>query len=276
VMLLLDSPPARSVGGCVRFDGQDLLRLAFDDMRRLRGASMAMVFQDPMSSLNPAFTVQDQLTEAYRLHHHDGRGAARRRALELLELVEIPAAEQRLADYPHQLSGGMRQRVMLAMALICGPKLLIADEPTTALDVTVQAQILDLLRTLQRELGLSVVFVTHDLGVVADLCDRVAVMYAGQIVEQASVGELFAHPRHPYTEGLLRAMPQASDARTDDLYVIDGTVPTPTAMPTGCRFHPRCGYAVAACTEHAVDLVSVDGGTTRCLRSDELTFEGRR
>jgi peptide/nickel transport system ATP-binding protein len=170
----------------------------------------------------------------------------------------------------------MRQRVMLAMALSCEPKLLIADEPTTALDVTVQAQILDLLRTLQRELGLAVVFVTHDLGVVADLCDRVAVMYAGQIVEHATVHDLFSHPRHPYTEGLLRAMPQASETRSGSLYVIDGTVPTPAAMPVGCRFHPRCGYAVAACSERAVDLTPTGDGDSRCLRTEELDFRGGR
>ncbi len=276
IMRLLDSPPARIVGGSVQFRRRDLLRASFNDMRKLRGSSLAMVFQDPMSSLNPAFTVQDQLAEAYRLHHSVDRRAARRRALEMLELVEMPAAAQRLTNYPHELSGGMRQRVMLAMALICEPDLLIADEPTTALDVTVQAQILDLLRTLQSELDLAVVFVTHDLGVVADLCDRVAVMYAGQIVEQATAHELFTHPRHPYTEGLLRAMPQASQERADALYVIDGTVPTAAAMPTGCRFHPRCQYAVADCIDVAVELRETGSGVTRCLRSDELTLGDAR
>jgi oligopeptide/dipeptide ABC transporter ATP-binding protein len=247
-------------------------------MRKLRGSSISMVFQDPMSSLNPAFTVQDQLAEAYRLHRQSDRKAARRRALEVLDLVQMPAAAARLSDYPHQLSGGMRQRVMLAMALMCEPKLLIADEPTTALDVTVQAQILDLLRSLQHDLNMSVVFVTHDLGVVADLCDRVAVMYAGQIVEQAPVGSLFARPQHPYTEGLLRAMPQAGAPR-DDLYVIPGVVPTTASMPSGCRFHPRCRYATDRCAGEPVRLEPVpDGhdGTVRCLRVDELTLDGTR
>ena len=276
IMRLLDSPPARIVGGSVLFEQRDLLQVHFDEMRRLRGTAIAMVFQDPMSSLNPAFTVQDQLVEAYRLHHRVSRSFARRRALEMLEMVEIPAASQRLTDYPHQLSGGMRQRVMLAMALICEPRLLIADEPTTALDVTIQAQILDLLRTLQHDLGLAVIFVTHDLGVVADLCDRVAVMYAGQIVEHAAVDELFDRPRHPYTEGLLRAMPQASGDRASELYEIEGTVPSPTAMPTGCRFHPRCEYAIAACTEQAIDLLPAGDGLSRCLREETLRFHGSK
>jgi peptide/nickel transport system permease protein len=285
IMRLLASPPGEIVSGAVYFENRDLLGLPFEEMRRLRGTSIAMVFQDPMVSLNPAYTIRDQLVEAYRLHNDVDRTAANRRALEMLELVQIPAAEQRLKDYPHQLSGGMRQRVILAMALICGPKLLIADEPTTALDVTVQAQILDLLRTLQRELDLSVIFVTHDLGVVADLCDRVAVMYAGQIMEQAPVHTLFSHPRHPYTAGLLRAMPQAGSPR-DDLYVIPGVVPTAAEMPSGCRFHPRCSYAVDACVTEPVPLTPVLNGTggstgpgpddpaVRCIRSDEITLPG--
>ena len=236
-----------------------------------------MVFQDPMSSLNPSFSVRDQLVEAYRLHHKVDRATARRRALEVLELVQIPAAAQRLSDYPHQLSGGMRQRVMLAMALVCEPKLLIADEPTTALDVTVQAQILDLLRTLQQELDLSVIFVTHDLGVVADLCDRVAVMYAGQIVEYADVQSVFATPRHPYSAGLLRAMPQAGNPR-DELYVIPGVVPTAAAMPTGCRFHPPVrvlGRQVHHRRGAARPSRQRDGGA-RALRALRRADPGRR
>jgi oligopeptide/dipeptide ABC transporter ATP-binding protein len=281
IMRLLTSPPGRIVAGSVRFDGQELLSLSLDEMRAVRGASIAMVFQDPMASLNPAYTVRDQITEAYRLHHRGDRATARRRALEMLDLVQIPDAPRRLLEYPHQLSGGMRQRVMLAIALVCNPKLLIADEPTTALDVTVQAQILDLLKDLQRELDLSVIFVTHDLGVVADLCDRVAVMYAGQIVESAPVHDLFASPRHPYTAGLLRAMPQAGDPR-DDLVVIPGMVPTARAMPSGCRFAPRCTYAADGCREAPVLLRGSSGASrgepathgVRCVRAEELALEG--
>jgi peptide/nickel transport system permease protein len=276
VMRLLDSPPAVVAAGAVYFEGRDLLRAPFAEMRRIRGASIAMVFQDPMSSLNPALTVGHQLVEAYRLHQKVNRSEAGRRALEMLDLVHIAAPSRRLADYPHQLSGGMRQRVMLAMALICEPKLLIADEPTTALDVTVQAQILDLLRELQHELDLSVIFVTHDFGVVADICDRVAVMYAGQIVEQAPVNAAFARPHHPYTAGLLRAMPQETDPDRD-LFVIPGVVPPATAMPSGCRFHPRCAFAQDACTSTAMSLTAVTDdanssslSAVRCIRSPEL------
>jgi peptide/nickel transport system permease protein len=284
IMRLLDSPPGLVTGGAVYFENRDLLQMDFKQISRIRGASIAMVFQDPMSSLNPSFSVRDQLVEAYRLHHQVDRATAARRALEVMDLVQIPAAAQRLSDYPHQLSGGMRQRVMLAMAIICEPKLLIADEPTTALDVTVQAQMLDLLRSLQQELDLSVIFVTHDLGVIADLCDRVAVMYAGQIVEQTDVASLFERPRHPYTAGLLQAMPQAGNPH-DDLYVIPGVVPTAAAMPTGCRFHPRCAYAIDECITGLVPLIrpgDQNGDTVphstrelvRCVRCDELTLEG--
>jgi peptide/nickel transport system permease protein len=286
IMRLLPSPPGQIVNGAVYFENRDVLRMDFNEVRAIRGSSVAMVFQDPMSSLNPAFTIRDQLVEAYRLHNKVDKATANRRALEVLELVQIPGAAQRLGDYPHQLSGGMRQRVMLAMALICEPKLLIADEPTTALDVTVQAQILDLLRGLQEELDLSVIFVTHDLGVVADLCDRVAVMYAGQIVEQAPVRTLFAHPQHPYTEGLLRAMPQAGSPR-DELYVIPGVVPSAAVMPTGCRFHPRCAYATDDCVDRPVALSPAPNGhdagrdrhdendaVVRCVRCDQLALRG--
>jgi peptide/nickel transport system permease protein len=282
IMRLLASPPGTIVGGAAYFCGRDLLSLTFEEMRRVRGAEISMVFQDPMTSLNPAFTIGDQLVEAMRLHQDFDRRTARLHARELLGLVEIPAADQRLREYPHQLSGGMRQRVMLAIALACRPKLLIADEPTTALDVTIQAQILDLLRMLQHELDLSVIFVTHNLGVVADLCDRVAVMYAGQLVEQAKVHELFVRPQHPYTEGLLRAMPQCAASRAP-LYVIPGQVPHARAYPTGCRFHPRCSYATDVCCGEPVALLATsnvkrtamaDERAARCRRCDELVLRG--
>jgi oligopeptide/dipeptide ABC transporter ATP-binding protein len=237
---------------------------------------MAMVFQDPMTSLNPAFTVGTQLVDTIRQHTDLSRRARRARALELLELVGIPDPQRRLKDYPHQMSGGMRQRALLALALSCEPRLLIADEPTTALDVTVQAQILDLLRSLQERLGMAVVFVTHDLGVVADLCSRVIVMYAGQVVEEAPVEELFAHPRHPYTAGLLASIPQRG-VEGERLASIPGVVPPPTAMPTGCRFHPRCPYAIDACESTTVELADAGvGHRARCIRMDELTLEGTR
>ncbi len=276
VMRLVASPPGRITSGSVMFDGRDLLSLSFKEMRTLRGDQLAMAFQDPMTSLNPAFTIGTQLVDTIRLHNTMSKSAARARALELLELVGIPDPERRLRDYPHQLSGGMRQRAMLALSLSCDPRLLIADEPTTALDVTVQAQILDLLRSLQARLGMGVLFVTHDLGVVADLCSRVIVMYAGQVVEEASVEELFARPQHPYTEGLLAAIPQSGVAG-ERLASIPGVVPTATAMPTGCRFHPRCPYATPECESVPVELTTVtDGHAARCIRIGELTLEGAR
>jgi oligopeptide/dipeptide ABC transporter ATP-binding protein len=276
VMRLVASPPGRITSGSVMFDGRDLLSLSFKELRQLRGDQLAMAFQDPMTSLNPAFTIGTQLVDTIRLHRSMSKTQARARARELLELVGIPDPERRLGDYPHQLSGGMRQRALLALSLSCEPRLLIADEPTTALDVTVQAQILDLLRSLQERLGMAVIFVTHDLGVVADLCSRVIVMYAGQVVEEASVEELFAHPRHPYTEGLLAAIPQAGVAG-ERLASIPGVVPSPTAMPTGCRFHPRCPYATPECETTPVELTTVeDGHRARCVRVGELTLEGAR
>ena len=274
VMRLVASPPGRITSGSVMFDGRDLLSLSFNELRRIRGDQIAMAFQDPMTSLNPAFTIGTQLVDTLRLHRTMSKAAARTRARELLELVGIPDPDRRLGDYPHQLSGGMRQRALLALALSCEPRLLIADEPTTALDVTVQAQILDLLRSLQERLGMGVIFVTHDLGVVADLCSRVVVMYAGQVVEEAPVEELFAHPRHPYTEGLLAAIPQVAVAG-ERLASIPGVVPAATAMPEGCRFHPRCPYAAPECTTTPVELTTVsDRHRAWCIRVSELTLEG--
>ncbi|MFI5046210.1 MAG: dipeptide/oligopeptide/nickel ABC transporter permease/ATP-binding protein [Acidimicrobiia bacterium] len=273
VMRLVPSPPGRIVEGSIRFENQDLLDLSFREMRELRGTKISMVFQDPMTSLDPAFTVGSLLVEAQTLHKKVTRAQARRRAIELLELVGIPAPESRLKQYPHQLSGGLRQRVMIAIALANEPQLLIADEPSTALDVTIQAQILDLLRSLQRELGMAVLFVTHDLGVIADLCDRVAVMYAGQIVEEAPVHDLFEHPRHPYTEGLLGAMPQVGRA-DERLVVIPGQVPLPHQMPTGCHFAARCQYAEDKCVELPVELTGSGGTLVRCCRVGELSLRG--
>jgi phosphonate C-P lyase system protein PhnK len=244
IMRLIPSPGR--VTGRIDFAGQDLMALPEPRMREIRGRDIAMIFQEPMTSLNPVFTCGDQVMEA--LVHHRGldRAGARAEALKLLKLVEIPSAERRLDDYPHQLSGGMRQRVMIAMALACRPKLLLADEPTTALDATIQAQILDLLRGLQRELGMAVVLITHDLGVVSEVAHRVLVMYAGRVVETSPAAEVFARPLHPYTEGLLASIPRL-EGPIERLDAIPGQVPTPDAMPAGCRFAPRCRYAAEPC-----------------------------
>jgi peptide/nickel transport system permease protein len=271
IMRLIPSPPGKITGGQVFFDGEDLLGKSLEEMRSIRGKEMAMVFQDPMSSLNPAFTIGNQITEVIRRHHGGSKAQAQERAAELLNLVGIPDARARLSEYPHRLSGGMRQRVLIAMALSNNPRMVIADEPTTALDVTVQAQILDLLRKLQSELGMAMIFVTHDLGVVADICDRVAVMYAGQIVEQGKVHELFANPKHPYTRALLGAIPQLA-AAGERLTSIPGTVPPPSLWPSGCRFSTRCDYVTPACTEAPVELEAVSGQLVRCIRHDELSI----
>lgn len=274
IMRLFPTPPARIVSGEVRFAGQDLLGLGMDGMRRIRGGQIAMVFQDPMSSLNPAIRIGDQIAEAVRLHRSVDRAAAKARAIELLDKVGIVDPAQRVRSYPHELSGGMRQRAMIAMALAGEPRLLIADEPTTALDVTIQAQVVDLLRELQKEEGLGVIFVTHDLGLVADLCDRVAVMYAGQIVETAPTEQLFARPVHPYAEGLLAATPSVDEVRSGGLATIRGRVPMLGAMPTGCRFHPRCPYAAETCSANAPELVAKADRSDRCLRSSDLLLQG--
>jgi oligopeptide/dipeptide ABC transporter ATP-binding protein len=246
-LLGLLPPNAGVVGGEVTFDGRDLLRLDEGQRRALRGNRIAMIFQDPMTSLDPSFTIGDQLMEPLQAHLGLGRQAARRRAIDLLTQVGIPSPAERLRRYPHEFSGGMRQRVVIANALACDPALLICDEPTSALDVTVQAQILSLLRALQREhQQTGILMITHDLGVVAQLCHRVAVMYAGQIVEQGPVRDVFAQPRHPYTRGLLGSLP-GRVARGAPLSQIDGAVPDPRHMPSGCRFHPRCRYATAIC-----------------------------
>jgi len=270
ILRLVPDPPGRIVAGSIRLRGRDLLALSPAEMRAVRGREISMIFQEPMTSLNPVFTCGEQVAEAVQVHDRVSRSAARARAIEMLELTGIPLAAQRADEYPHQLSGGMRQRVMIAMALACRPSLLIADEPTTALDVTVQAQILELLERLQGELGMAVLLVTHDLGVVAETADRVAVMYAGQIVESAPVEEIFRATRHPYTAGLLASLPTLG-ARRETLRVIPGNVPDPRHLPAGCRFHPRCPCVIARCTSEAPELVAVrPAHGARCLRAAEI------
>jgi peptide/nickel transport system ATP-binding protein len=248
VMRLLADPPGKIVGGEILYRGKNLLSLPEEEMRRIRGNKISMIFQEPMTSLNPVFTVGEQIAEAIRLHQGADRKTARLKAIEMLRLVGIPAPEQRVDNHPHQMSGGMRQRVMIAMALSCNPDLLIADEPTTALDVTIQAQILELIRKLQAERQMSVMLITHDLGVVAETCDDVVVMYAGRVVERAPVRKIFKSPAHPYTAGLLRSVPSfESGAERSRLQTIPGMVPSLKALPTGCRFRARCDRAVEAC-----------------------------
>ena len=273
VMGLIPSANGRITAGSVHFDGRDLLHVAAEELRQVRGDRIAMVFQEPMTSLNPSFTIGQQISFAVRAHRQVSKAVARSRAVEVLDRVGIPDPSRRVDDYPHTFSGGMRQRAMIAMALACEPDLLIADEPTTALDVTVQAQILELLRSLKDESGMGMLFVTHDLGVVADICDRVAVMYAGQIVEQAPTDRIFARPRHPYTEGLLASMPQWS-VPGQPLAVIPGRVPPAGEMPSGCRFRSRCSYSIAACLE-AVELVDVGNeAVVRCVCRNVLDLQG--
>ncbi len=256
IMGLVPSPPGRIRGGSIRFEGRELLGAPVRELQDLRGNGMAMIFQEPMSSLNPAFTIGDQIVEGLLRHRRISRAQAVERALEMLRKVRIPAPEQRLHEYPHKLSGGMRQRAMIAMALSCEPRLLIADEPTTALDVTIQAQILDLMRTLQRETGAAVILITHDLGVVAEVADEVLVMYAGGVVERAPVQELFDAPQHPYTVGLLGSIPRL-DVERARLASIEGHVPSPMSRPAGCAFAQRCPFADAHCHAAAPDLREV-------------------
>jgi peptide/nickel transport system permease protein len=274
ILRLLSSPPARIVGGSILFDGRDLLEADFNELRRIRGREISMVFQDPLASLDPSFTIGNQLMEAMRLHETMSRSAARARAVELLESVHIPDPARRLSAYPHQLSGGMRQRVMLAMALSCSPRLLIADEPTTALDVTIQAQIVELLQELREEMDLAVLFVTHDLALISELSDEIAVMYAGEVVEQAPTTELFARPRHPYTAALLAASPGAA-ASNGRPSLLTGHVPQAGQFPAGCRFHPRCDFAEEACRSEPLPMAAVsDGHLCRCRRAHELVLPG--
>jgi oligopeptide transport system ATP-binding protein len=265
IMGLLPQPVARITAGHIWFEGTDLAALSNEQMRHMRGDRLGMIFQEPMTSLNPVYRVGDQLVEALREHRPLGRGEAWREAVDMLDMVGIPAARDRARSYPHELSGGMRQRVMIGMALICRPKLLIADEPTTALDVSTQAQILDLLLSLKRELGMAIMMITHDLGVVAEVADRVAVMYAGRIVETADVFELFRAPRHPYTDALLRSIPRL-DSELDRLVAIEGTVASPLDRPSGCSFRDRCPRARPRCADAVPPLDPLSAGhRARCF-----------
>jgi peptide/nickel transport system ATP-binding protein len=271
IMRLIADPPGKIAAGEIRYDGKDLLKLSDAEMRDIRGNRIAMIFQEPMTSLNPVFTVGDQVAEAVRLHQGKSRKDALAVAVEMFKKVGIPSPEDRVHSYPHQLSGGMRQRVMIAMALACTPDLLIADEPTTALDVTIQAQILDLLRALQRDLGMSIMLITHDLGVVAETCDEVVVMYAGRVVERAATEALFAAPRHPYTAGLLRSVPtyeaagKADGAARGRLQEIAGMVPALWALPVGCKFADRCPSVADDCRASEPPLVQLGGAQVRCF-----------
>jgi peptide/nickel transport system ATP-binding protein/oligopeptide transport system ATP-binding protein len=269
IMGLLPTPPGRIAGGQILFQGENLLTKSKREMRRIRGRSISMIFQEPMTSLNPVFTIGDQLIETIRWHERMGRSAARTRAADMLNKVGIPSPAARLEEYPHQLSGGMRQRVMIAMALACTPALLLADEPTTALDVTIQAQIMDLLGKLQQEFRMAVILITHDLGVVAQFVDRVAVMYAGRLAETGSVRDVFEQPTHPYTEGLLASIPSL-DVEQERLNSIPGTVPDPYALPPGCKFQPRCSYSQLACASAEPPLIAC-GAThaAACIRLND-------
>lgn len=273
VMQLVPSPPGKIVGGEINFKGENLLSKTEGQMRKIRGNEISMIFQEPMTSLNPVYSVGEQIAEAIRIHQKKGRKEAFEQAVKMLELVGIPSPEKRAKQEPHQFSGGMRQRVVIAMALACNPELLIADEPTTALDVTIQAQILDLLKDLQREFNSAIMFITHDLGVVADTCDKVVVMYAGKVVEHTDVDSLFESPKHPYTKGLLKSIPRI-DEDQDELEAIDGTVPSPTKRPTGCTFAPRCPFAQDICHQQLPELKDVDGSKARCwIYSDQWQGE---
>jgi len=276
MMRLIPTPPGRIAGGEILFEGEDLVKKSEREMRRIRGNDISMIFQEPMTSLNPVYTVGDQIAEAIVLHQGKSKRQAMVLAAEMLDLVGIPEPGKRVKNYPHQMSGGMRQRVMIAMALSCGPKLLIADEPTTALDVTIQAQILDLMRKLQDEIGMSILFITHDLGVVAEVADRAVVMYAGRAVEEAHVNDIFADPKMPYTLGLLNSIPRVDRAAVhqERLQAIPGNVPNPLNLPEGCAFHPRCRFAQEKCKIAIPELENTGGGhMVRCVRWDELDLK---
>ncbi|SEN48394.1 peptide/nickel transport system ATP-binding protein [Paenisporosarcina quisquiliarum] len=270
IMGLVPSPPGKITSGQILFEGKDLTKFSEKEMRKVRGNDVAMIFQEPMTSLNPLFTIGNQLLEAITLHKKDwNKKKAHARAVEMLKLVGLPRAEELMNDYPHQLSGGMRQRVMIAMALVCDPKLLIADEPTTALDVTIQAQILKLMRELNERLNTAVILITHDLGVVAETCERVVVMYAGKVVEEGTVDTIFNNPQHPYTKGLIASVPDMR-YKKQRLYSIPGSVPKPGSINQGCRFAARCEFVFGRCTEENPPLYeTTEGHKTRCFLYDE-------
>jgi oligopeptide/dipeptide ABC transporter ATP-binding protein len=275
IMRLLPKPAGNIVQGEVIFNGQDLIRLPADDMHNIRGNRIAMIFQEPMTALNPVYKVDRQLGETLALHNPKmSKEEIRLASIKMLERVGIPAPQRRMKEYPHQLSGGMRQRVMIAIALLCNPEILIADEPTTALDVTIQAQILQLLKDLQQETGMAIIFITHDLGVIAELCDRVLVMYGGRIIEQADINTLFDKPGHPYTRGLLKAIPRLDKPAKEPLSTIPGMVPSLFDFPPGCRFQNRCEYVQERCQHETPELETYnDGQQVRCFRFRELVNE---
>lgn len=267
IMGLLPSPPGKIVDGHILYKGEDISHAKESKMRKLRGNDIAMIFQEPMTSLNPVFTIGEQLMEAIRLHNHLSKKALTERAVELLKLVGLPRAKELLKEYPHELSGGMRQRVMIAMAMSCNPKVLIADEPTTALDVTIQAQILDLMIKLNRETHTAIIMITHDLGVVAQMCNRVVVMYAGKVVEEGLVKDIFNHPKHPYTEGLIQSIPDLY-GKKDYLHTIKGSVPKPGSIHKGCLFAPRCEFVMDKCRVNTPELLG-DSHKSRCFLHQE-------
>ena len=272
IMRLIQTPPGLFAGGEILFHGEDILKLPDAKLREIRGNIISMIFQEPMTSLNPVFTCGNQIVEAVQLHQGLSKSEAKQKAIDMLELVGIPDPHLRVDEYPHQLSGGMRQRVMIAMALSCNPSVLIADEPTTALDVTIQAQILELLQKLQKEMNLSVIMITHDLGVIAEIAHRVIVMYAGETVEQGGIQEIFKYPTHPYTKGLLKSIPNLSKLGSQDesLYNIKGMVPSATDFPSGCHFHPRCEIMVEKCKSHKPVLESSEKSDTHLIRCWEV------
>ena len=274
ILRLYDEKYLAVYSGEILFDGRQILHLSEKEMQRVRGKDIAMVFQDALSALNPVFTIGDQIAEVLRLHQQMKKEEAKKQAVEILRLVGIPAPEKRIAQFPHELSGGMRQRVMIAIALSCRPKLLIADEPTTALDVTIQAQIMELIVELNHKLAMGVILITHDLSVVAETCSRVAVMYLGQIVEEADVCSIFDHPRHPYTLGLIKSIPNIEEKNGDRLYVIEGMVPLLSQIPQGCRFRPRCPYATDRCAQEMPELTAIsDLQKVRCWHHDQTGSE---